>query len=306
MIEINDLSKSYGEIQALQSTNISIQKGEIVGLLGPNGAGKTTLMKMITGVLEPDTGTVSISGFDIVRDRAKAQTKIGYLPENAPLYPELSVQDYLLMMAELRKILPEDQIRSVRDAVKAVNLENVVTRPIGQLSKGMRQRVGLAQAILHKPEILILDEPTVGLDPTQIIEIRQLIKTLAKQSTVLFSTHILSEVEALCDRVIMIMNGKIKADSKLSELASSDNAILVLDQDPPEATKLLKQLADVISVRKEPSHDIFPQYYIQSKPNSDITPKIFQLSVENNWQVRELRREVHTLESIFNELAIAE
>lgn len=306
MIEINDLSKSYGEIQALQSTNISIQKGEIVGLLGPNGAGKTTLMKMITGVLEPDTGTVSISGFDIVRDRAKAQTKIGYLPENAPLYPELSVQDYLLMMAELRKILPEDQISAVRDAVKAVNLENVVTRPIGQLSKGMRQRVGLAQAILHKPEILILDEPTVGLDPTQIIEIRQLIKTLAKQSTVLFSTHILSEVEALCDRVIMIMNGKIKADSKLSELASSDNAILVLDQDPPEATKLLKQLADVISVRKEPSHDIFPQYYIQGKPNSDITPKIFQLSVENNWQVRELRREVHTLESIFNELAIAE
>jgi ABC-2 type transport system ATP-binding protein len=306
MIEINDLSKSYGEIQALQSTNISIQKGEIVGLLGPNGAGKTTLMKMITGVLEPDTGTVSISGFDIVRDRAKAQTKIGYLPENAPLYPELSVQDYLLMMAELRKILPEDQISAVRDAVKAVNLENVVTRPIGQLSKGMRQRVGLAQAILHKPEILILDEPTVGLDPTQIIEIRQLIKTLAKQSTVLFSTHILSEVEALCDRVIMIMNGKIKADSKLSELASSDNAILVLDQDPPEATKLLKQLTDVISVRKEPSHDIFPQYYIQGKPNSDITPKIFQLSVENNWQVRELRREVHTLESIFNELAIAE
>lgn len=306
MIEIRDLSKSYGEIQALRSANIDIQKGEIVGLLGPNGAGKTTLMKMITGVLEPDNGTVSIHGHDIVRDRAKVQAKIGYLPENAPLYPDLSVQDYLLMMAELRLIETDKQIASVQEAIHAVNLDQVTTRPIGQLSKGMRQRVGLAQAILHKPEILILDEPTVGLDPTQIVEIRQLIKNLAKQSTVLFSTHILSEVEALCERVIVIMNGKIKADSKLFALATTDNAILVLDEDQPEADTLLKQLSEVISVRKDFNSSEFPHYYITGKPDTDITPKIFRLSVENNWPVRELRKDIHTLESVFNDLAIAE
>lgn len=306
MIEIRDLSKSYGEIQALQPSNIDIQKGEIVGLLGPNGAGKTTLMKMITGVLEPDSGTVSINGLDIVKDRALAQAKIGYLPENAPLYPDLSVQDYLLMMAELRLIDPEKQIPAVVDAIHAVNLNNVVTRPIGQLSKGMRQRVGLAQAILHKPEILILDEPTVGLDPTQIIEIRQLIKNLAQQSTVLFSTHILSEVEALCDRVIMIMNGKIKANSHLSDLANTDNAILVLDEDRPNIEKLLNQLNVVVSVTRETGQNKYPHYHIQGQPDSDITPIIFQLSVDNNWPLRELRKDVHTLESIFNELAIAE
>lgn len=306
MIEIQNLSKSYGEIQALQSATIEIQKGEIVGLLGPNGAGKTTLMKMITGVLEPDDGTVTIDGYDIVKDRAKVQVKIGYLPENAPIYPDLTVQDYLLMMAELRLIEPDNQISAVREAIRAVNLDQVATRLIGQLSKGMRQRVGLAQAILHKPEILILDEPTVGLDPTQIVEIRQLIKTLAKQSTVLFSTHILSEVEALCERVIMIMNGKIKADSKLSELADSDNAILILDEDQPDADRLIKQLAEVISVKKDIIANDFPLYYIKGKPDSDITPKIFRLSVENNWPVRELRKDVHTLESVFNELAIAE
>jgi ABC-2 type transport system ATP-binding protein len=306
MIEIRDLSKSYGEIQALQSTNIDIQKGEIVGLLGPNGAGKTTLMKMITGVLEPDHGTVSINGLDIVKDRATVQAKIGYLPENAPLYPDLTVQDYLQMMADLRLIDPELQIPAIIDAVHAVNLDDVITRPIGQLSKGMRQRVGLAQAILHKPEILILDEPTVGLDPTQIIEIRQLIKNLAQQSTVLFSTHILSEVEALCDRVIMIMNGRIKADSRLSDLSNTDNAILVLDEDRPDTEKLLKQLNGVVGVTRETGQNKYPLYYIQGQPDSDITPKIFQLSVENNWPLRELRKDVHTLESIFNELAIAE
>lgn len=306
MIEIIDLSKSYGALQALQSASLSIQQGEIVGLLGPNGAGKTTLMKLITGVLEPDSGTATLSGWDIVKDREKAQTIIGYLPENAPLYPDQTIQDYLLMMAQLRQIDPDRKISSVVDAIHAVNLDQVVSRPIGQLSKGMRQRVGLAQAILHKPEILILDEPTVGLDPTQIVEIRQLIKNLAKHSTVLFSTHILSEVEALCDRVVMIMNGKIKADSKLSDLANTDNALLILEKDQPETIKLLKQISGVIDVRKETILNNYPCYSIQARPNSDITPKIYKLAVENNWPVRELRKDIHTLESIFNELAIAD
>ncbi len=211
-----------------------------------------------------------------------------------------------MMMAELRQIEPEKQIPACIAAIHAVNLDQVVRRPIGQLSKGMRQRVGLAQAILHNPEILILDEPTVGLDPTQIIEIRQLIKNLAKQSTVLFSTHILSEVEALCDRVIMIMNGKIKADSHLSELANTDNAILVLEEDQHDAKDFLEQLPGVIGVKREFLPNNYPSYYIQGQPDSDITPKIFQLSVEKNWPLRELHKDVNTLESIFNELAIAE
>lgn len=305
MIEINDLSKAYGELIALQPTNLVIQEGQIVGLLGPNGAGKTTLMKLITGVLEPDSGNVRVNGLDGVNDRQKVQEKIGYLPENAPLYPDLSVQDYLLMMAQLRRI-PEDQQKgSVIDAVKAVNLEEVFSRPIGQLSKGMRQRVGLAQAILHKPEILILDEPTVGLDPTQIVEIRQLIKNLAKQSTILFSTHILPEVEAICDRVIIIMNGKVKADSQLSDLEKSNNACLVLDQDHPTAEDLIKTVPGVVAVKKV-SDAQHAEYLIQGEDEVDLMPQLFQMASREKLPLRELRKEVNTLEAVFNELAIAE
>lgn len=305
MIEISDLSKAYGELIALQPTNLVIQEGQIVGLLGPNGAGKTTLMKLITGVLEPDSGSVRVNGLDGVNDRQKVQEKIGYLPENAPLYPDLSVQDYLLMMAQLRRI-PEDQQKgSVIDAVKAVNLEEVFSRPIGQLSKGMRQRVGLAQAILHKPEILILDEPTVGLDPTQIVEIRQLIKNLAKQSTILFSTHILPEVEAICDRVIIIMNGKVKADSQLSDLEKSNNACLVLDQDHPAAEDLIKTVPGVVAVKKV-SDAQHTEYLIQGEDEVDLMPQLFQMASREKLPLRELRKEVNTLEAVFNELAIAE
>jgi len=305
MIEISDLSKAYGELIALQPTNLVIQEGQIVGLLGPNGAGKTTLMKLITGVLEPDSGSVRVNGLDGVNDRQKVQEKIGYLPENAPLYPDLSVQDYLLMMAQLRQI-PEDQQKgSVIDAVKAVNLEEVISRPIGQLSKGMRQRVGLAQAILHKPEILILDEPTVGLDPTQIVEIRQLIKNLAKQSTILFSTHILPEVEAICDRVIIIMNGKVKADSQLSDLEKSNNACLVLDQDHPAAEDLIKTVPGVVAVKKV-SDAQHTEYLIQGEDEVDLMPQLFQMASREKLPLRELRKEVNTLEAVFNELAIAE
>ena len=218
MIEVAHLNKSYGDVKALRDVSFNIGEGEIIGLLGPNGAGKTTIIKTLTGYLQPDSGPFMVDGLDVLTQPQEVQARIGYLPENAPLYPELSVQAYLQMMAELRqiprrKIPPKDLRCRLRH-----RLERHLTRPIGQLSKGFRQRVGLAQAILHKPRLLILDEPTVGLDPTQIVEIRSLIRRLAQNSTVLFSTHILPEVEALCDRVIILINGEVKVDARLAEL----------------------------------------------------------------------------------------
>ncbi len=305
MIFVSDVSKSYGSIRALDQVSLNIQRGEIVGILGPNGAGKTTLIKIITGYLQPDSGSVMVEDQDIINNVEIIQKRIGYLPENAPLYPELIVQEYLQMMADLRQIPAEDQLEAIKTAVQAVRIEDVLTRKIGHLSKGMRQRVGLAQAIIHKPEILILDEPTVGLDPTQIVEIRQLIKRLSQHSTVLFSTHILSEVEAICDRVIIIMNGKIKTDSSLKEISNTNNAILVLEEDIPTVEADLKKIKGVVKVSKQLNFGKVCAYYIEGKSNSDLTPQIYRLAAEKQWPVCELKRDVRTLENVFNELAIA-
>jgi len=305
MIFVSNVSKSYGNIQALKEVSLTIQKGEIVGILGPNGAGKTTLIKIITGYLQPDSGSVMVEDQDILNNTEIIQKRIGYLPENAPLYPELMVQEYLQMMCDLRQIPPEEQLSAIRVAVNSVKIEDVLTRKIGQLSKGMRQRVGLAQAIIHKPEILILDEPTVGLDPTQIVEIRQLIKRISKHSTVLFSTHILSEVEAICDRVVIIMNGKIKTDSSLNEISNTNNAILVLEKDVLNVVQDLKKIVGVAGVTLQSKPGELGVYYIEGTSNSDLTPQIYRIAAEKQWPVRELKRDVRTLENVFNELAIA-
>ncbi len=196
MIDVQDVTKSYGPVEALRGVSFSVEAGQIVGLLGPNGAGKTTILKILTGYLHADAGSVTIDGLDVLTHPREVQAQIGYLPETAPLYPELSVQAYLRLMAELREIPAAEQPTRLSEAIYATELADHLTRPIGQLSKGYRQRVGLAQAILHRPRFLILDEPSIGLDPTQIQAIRRLIRRLAKHSTILFSTHILSEVEA--------------------------------------------------------------------------------------------------------------
>lgn len=280
-------------------------RGKIVGLLGPNGAGKTTLIKILTGFLQPDQGQVIIDAVDVVQSPHLAQEKIGYLPENAPLYPELSVYEYLQMMADLRHIPQTEQEEAIRDAISAVKLVDDYLRPIKQLSKGMRQRVGLAQAILHKPKLLILDEPTVGLDPTQLVEIRSLLKNLAKNCTILFSTHILPEVEMLCDRVVILLNGKLKADANLADLAKTNNAILILDEDQPNIKKELLSIQGVQAVNIHKTASPFGVYQIQGNTEIDLTPQIYHLAIKNNWPVRELRRDVPTLESVFNELAVA-
>ena len=306
MIQVTDLKKSYGPIEALRGVSFEIAPGEIVGLLGPNGAGKTTIIKTLTGFLQPDEGVVQVDGLDVLTHTRQIQAEIGYLPETAPLYPELSVQAYLLMMAELRQIPEDEQIERLSEAVYATALTEHLTRPISQLSKGFRQRVGLAQAIIHRPRLLILDEPTIGLDPTQIVEIRRLIQKLAERSTILFSTHILSEVEALCDRVIILMNGQIRADARLSELASTSDAILVLDQEPPGVQSELSALDGVQGVELSVTADGYPIYRVQGEGDSaDLCPTVYDLARQQGWPLRELRRDVRTLESVFNELATA-
>ena len=305
MIDVSNLTKSYGLIEALRDVSFSIADGEIVGLLGPNGAGKTTIIKILTGYLQPDDGTVLVNGLDVLEHTREVQAQIGYLPETAPLYPELSVQAYLTMMANLRQIPEEEQLPLLSEAIYATGLQDQLTRPIAHLSKGFRQRVGLAQAILHKPKLLILDEPTVGLDPTQIVEIRHLIRRLADHSTILFSTHILSEVEALCDRVIILMNGEVKSDARLSELSATPDAVLVLDQALPGVPTALHRLHNVRGVDQFQSIDGFPAYRVTGLTGTtgDLGPAIYNLARENDWPVRELRRDVRTLETVFNELA---
>ena len=301
MISVRSIKKSYGSIRALHGVSFDIQPGEIVGLLGPNGAGKSTAIKIITGFLHPDEGSVEIDGKNVLTELHAVQAKIGYLSENAPLYPELSVQAYLAMMAELRGIGSPELVPLLSDAVYGAGLEDYLTRPIASLSKGLRQRVGLAQAILHKPPFLILDEPTVGLDPTQIVEIRALIKSLARESTILFSSHILSEVEAICDRVIIIINGEVKADQSLRELSMSHDATLVLEQDSEEVEAALASLEGISRIQPVRSGDDYPAYRISGAV--EITPRVYAMARDRNWGLRELRRDTVTLEAFFNQLA---
>jgi ABC-2 type transport system ATP-binding protein len=304
MIHVTNLSKSYGSIRALQDLDFHIAPGEVVGLLGPNGAGKTTVMKILTGYLQPDSGEVQVDGLDVLTETLEVQKRIGYLPENAPLYAELSVQAYLKMMADLRQIPSPEQAARLSEAVRATTLSDHLTRPIGQLSKGYRQRVGLAQAILHKPRLLILDEPTIGLDPTQIVEVRRLIRRLSRQSTVLLSTHILSEVEATCDRFIILLNGEIRADAHLEELATATDTVLVLDPNAPDATSQLQALPGVQAVQAT-SERGGQKYRLRGAGGADLRPAIYGLVRAEDWPLRELYRDVRTLEVVFNELATA-
>ena len=301
MINVHNITKRYGAIEALRGVSFSIEPGEIVGLLGPNGAGKSTAIKIITGFLHPDDGWVEIDGKDVLTELRAVQARIGYLSENTPLYPELSVQAYLMMIADLRDVPAAQALSLLSDAIFGAGMQDYLTRPISSLSKGLRQRVGLAQAILHKPSFLILDEPTVGLDPTQIVEIRALIKQLAQESSILFSSHILSDVEAICDRVIIIINGEVKADQNLRELRLSNDATLVLQSDIEGIVTTLADIEGVTQVNATRSQDNYPAYRIIS--NLEITPAIYNIARANEWAVREIRRDDITLESFFNQLA---
>jgi ABC-2 type transport system ATP-binding protein len=302
MIDVKGVSKWYGPVQALDDVSFQVGSGEVIGLLGPNGAGKTTMMKILTGYLQPDEGQVTVDGLDVLTDTLDVQRRIGYLPENAPLYPEMTVQSYLQMIAELRQVPVGERSELLVDAVRATGLESHLVRPIHQLSKGFRQRVGVAQAILHQPGLLILDEPTVGLDPTQIVEVRRLIQRLSQRSTVLLSTHILSEVEATCDRVIILLNGRVRADARLSELSATTDVVLVLVSDVPGARKELAAMPNVTSVEASQTAQGH-EYRIRGTNGADLRPLVYEMARKWGWPLCELRRDVRTLESVFNELA---
>ncbi|HTE52807.1 MAG TPA: ATP-binding cassette domain-containing protein [Kofleriaceae bacterium] len=293
-------------MQALDHVSFSVEKGEVIGLLGPNGAGKTTLMKILTGYLEPDEGSAQLRGIDVVADPLGVQKSIGYLPESAPLYTEMTVQEYLLMMAELRDIPPDRRRSMLSEAIYAAGLEEYLTRQIGKLSKGYRQRVGIAQVILHRPELLILDEPTTGLDPTQIAEIRDLIKRLAETTTVMLSTHILSEVEMTCERVLVIMRGKLRADARLAELRDGNAAVVAIEKGASGVREALRAIAGVATVEPEtasgPPLDGFQRWRVTGEVD-DLCPALFDALRGKAWKVAELRSDPRTLEAVFRELA---
>jgi ABC-2 type transport system ATP-binding protein len=302
-IAIEKLSKSYGRIQALSGVSFKIEPGEVIGLLGPNGAGKTTLMKILTGYLEPDDGEVRVHGLDVVTDPLSAQRRIGYLPESAPLYGEMLVQEYLEMMAAMRGVAPDRRHDRMVEVIRATGLTERVVQPIGTLSKGFRQRVGIAQAIIHEPDILILDEPTTGLDPGQIVEIRDLIVGLAKKATVLLSTHILSEVEATCERVLVIMQGQLRADAKLAELRSANTAVVAIEAAASGVADVLNKVNGVTSVEAAGTAGAFTRWRVTSGSADELCPALFDALRTTTWKIGELRPEPKTLERVFRDLA---
>jgi ABC-2 type transport system ATP-binding protein len=303
MIEITNLHKTYGETRALKGISTSIARGEVVGLLGPNGAGKTTAMKIAVGYLLPTRGEVTVAGIDVLAEPLRVQERIGYLPENAPLYHDMLVQEYLSFTADMRNLAGGSRMRRLATAADECGITSVLTRPIGHLSKGYRQRVGLAAAILHDPEILILDEPTTGLDPNQIVEVRDLIRRMGETKTIILSTHILPEVEATCDRAVILIDGLIRADGSLDALTRSHVQIVTLATgDVSQAADALGGIDGVTGVHAEPADDGFHTFRLDIAGETDIGEATARLVTEHGWRLRELRRDDRSLEHVFREL----
>lgn len=298
-IEIQNITKRYGEQLALKSVSLSVQKNELIGFLGPNGAGKSTLMKIVTGYLEADAGTVSVCGETVSSNGTEFRRKIGYLPEHNPLYPELYVREYLEMAAGFYKL--KGVSARISEVMEMTGLHPEGHKKIGALSKGYRQRVGLAQALLHNPEVIILDEPTTGLDPNQLTEIRALIKTVAHDKTVILSTHIMQEVEAMCNRVVIIHKGELVADGATETIRQRSQQWaqhVFVETVQPFDVRLLQQQAFVESVETlEPG-----KYVVQAKPDHDIRPLLFDFAVANSLQLFTLREESKSMENVFREL----
>jgi ABC-2 type transport system ATP-binding protein len=304
MIVAENLSRKYGDFTAVDRVSFKIGEGEIVGLLGHNGAGKTTIMKMLTGFLEPTGGAVTINGYDIESEREAVQPLIGYLPENCPIYPEMTVVDFLDYAAELKGVSEADRPRALRDAIAATELQEKVTAPISSLSRGYRQRVGVAQAILHRPKIVILDEPTNGLDPSQIKHMRTLIKSLAERATVILSTHILQEVQAVCDRVIIINRGKVALDSPLEDLHHGNRLRVVTSGAPEIVEPIIKGLELVKGLDKLPAQGAGYSYGLALNGHApeEVAPKVARLLTERGLDLIALHPIQRDLETVFAEI----
>jgi ABC-2 type transport system ATP-binding protein len=307
MIHIDRLCKSYGPVQALSDVSLSVTTGEIVGLLGPNGAGKTTAMKIVTCYMPPSSGSVSVDGVDVLADPLAVRQRIGYLPEHNPLYLDMSVDEYLKFSARLHRIPAGEHAAAMGKAIHKCGLDEYRHRLIGHLSKGYRQRVGLAQAILHDPDVLVLDEPTTGLDPNQILEIRSLIKELGREKTVILSTHIMQEVQAVCSRVLIINRGRIvaddTADNLLAQRSGKARFHLVLGQEAEaagvEQTLRSRFQLDSLESRQKGSER---EFVMSSLGGEDLRNPLFKLAGDSGWPLLELKRSQNTLEDVFREL----
>jgi ABC-2 type transport system ATP-binding protein len=302
MIKVANLTRKYGEFVAVDDVSFQIRSGEIVGLLGHNGAGKTTIMKMMTGYLEPTSGSITIDGLDIGSDRRAIQQKIGYLPENCPVYPEMTILGYLDYCAALHGIPAKERPGLIREAVERTALTEKAANQIATLSRGYRQRTGVAQAILHRPDILILDEPTNGLDPTQIRHMRDLIAELAKSATVIISTHILQEVQAVCSRVIIIKDGKVALDSRLDELQQNARLLISTDADPYRAEELFGGFPQ-IAAAAQIGESWFELQLSQEADRSETAAALSSRIHEQGWKLYALQFEARTLETVFAEIS---
>ena len=300
-IEICNLSKIYGQQTVLDDVSLSLNPGQITGLLGPNGAGKSTLMKVIACFIPPTKGSVSVYGYDVMQDSLKVRQIIGYLPENNPLYPDMYVREFLLFIAGLYRLGKKSRSR-VEELIVLTGLSLESNKKIGTLSKGYRQRVGLAQALMHDPQALILDEPTSGLDPNQLNEIRNLIREIGLTRTVLFSTHIMQEVEALCQRTVIINKGKIVADDDTINISAGvgGREIIIVEF---ETTIDPAKLFSIPGVTKVTSLTL-NKYELEALSDSDIRANLFRYSVEQNWVVVAMQKEEHNLEDIFRSLTV--
>jgi len=300
-IKAQDITKVYGKEKALDGVSFSIETGEIVGFLGPNGAGKTTMMKIITGFIPQTSGEVTVNGLSVITNSLEVKKQIGYLPENNPLYDELYVREYLKYVAGLYKTVNKRE--RMEEIIEMTGLHDEQKKKIGQLSKGYKQRVGLAQALIHDPEVLILDEPTSGLDPNQIVEIRNLISRVGKQKTVLLSTHIMQEVEAICDRVIIIKEGRIVADENKGNMLKyidEEYQTVLVEFDKDVSKEKIEEVAFV--VRAVPVNK--NQWLVQGQQEHDVRSKIFNFAVENKLTVLVMQKQEKSLEEVFRMLTV--
>ena len=293
-IQFTSVTKTYGKQKAVNNISFSAQKGEIVGFLGPNGAGKSTTMKILTGYIQPTSGAVTVNDIDVISNSIDSRKSIGYLPEHNPLYLEMYVKEYLSFHADIHNIQQE----TIIDVIEKVGLSKESHKKISQLSKGYRQRVGLAAAILHNPDVLILDEPTTGLDPNQLVEIRSLIKELGKDKTVLLSTHIMQEVEAICDRVIIINNGEIVIDKNLAELKDSKEQVIKVGFDYKIEEQFLQRLANITNIKNNYDNS----WTLTFNTEEDMRPKLFDFAQEYGLKILELNSENKNLETLFREM----
>lgn len=305
MIEVQNLTKVFPGVIAVDNISFNVDKGEIVGFLGPNAAGKTTTMRILTCFIPPTMGIAKIGGFDVIRQSLEVRKLVGYLPENNPLYTEMRVNEYLNFRAKLKKVPCVERKRNISNAIDRCGLKEVKNRIVGHLSKGFRQRVGLADAIVHNPEIIILDEPTIGLDPNQVRQVRELIRELGKERTVILSTHILSEVEIMCGRVVIIHHGKIVASGTPEEIANQlkfVSRIRLEIRGNGEGIELqIKKLNNVENVHWLKRGEI-NTFAIETKDCKDIREDIYKMAVENNWVIREITFEKASLEDAFVKL----